>query len=63
MWYKVIPPFVPLVLNLYLVYLIGTKRFDSWNFRNYISYVRRNVSPKLKQPIVPPIYTPYSIGK
>jgi hypothetical protein len=59
MWYNVIPPFVPLVFNLYLVYLIGIIRLDSSIFRNYIGYVPRNVYPTPKQPIVPPIYTPY----
>jgi len=29
MWYNVIPPFVPLDLNLYLIYQVRTKGFDS----------------------------------
>jgi hypothetical protein len=61
-WYNVIPPFVPLNLNLYLAYPTRTKGLDSSIFRNYISYVPRNVYLVPKQPIVPPTYTPYSIG-
>jgi hypothetical protein len=58
MWYNVIPPFVPLDHSLYLAYPIGTKGLDSLIFKNYTSYVPRNVYPVLEQP---PTYTPYSV--
>ncbi len=45
MWYNVIPPFMPLNLSLYLVYLTGTKGLDPLNFRNCIGYVFGYVYP------------------
>jgi hypothetical protein len=62
MWYNVIPPFVPLDLSLYATYPIRIKGFNPLIFRNYISYVLGYVYPILEQPIVPPTFTPYSIG-
>jgi hypothetical protein len=43
MWYNVLPPFVPLDLNLYLAYQIEAKGFNSLIFRNYTCYVPGNV--------------------
>ncbi len=62
MRYNAIPPFVPLHPNLYPTYPTGTKGLDSSIFRNYTSYVPRNVYPVLEQLVIPPTYTPYSIG-
>jgi hypothetical protein len=62
MWYNIIPPFVPLNLNLYPTYPTGTKGLDFLIFRNYTSYVLKNVYPILEQLIVPPTYIPNSIG-
>jgi len=62
MWYNVIPPFVPLNLNLYLTYPTGTKGFDSSIFKNYTGYVTGNVYPTFEQFVVPPTYIPYSVG-
>jgi hypothetical protein len=62
MWYNVIPPFVPLVPNLYPSYPTGTKGLDSLVFSNYVGYVLRNVYPIPKQLVVPPTYTPYYVG-
>jgi hypothetical protein len=59
MWYNVMPPFVPLDPSLYPT---GTKGFDFLIFRNYINYVPRNVYLVFEQLVVPPTYTPYSIG-
>jgi hypothetical protein len=62
MWYNVIPPFVPLDLNLYPTYQIGTKGLDSSIFRNYIGYVPGNVYQVLEQLVVPSTYIPYFVG-
>jgi hypothetical protein len=62
MWYNVIPPFMPLDPSLYPTYPTKTKGLDFLIFRNYISYVPRNVYPIPKQHVVRPTYTPYSIG-
>jgi hypothetical protein len=62
MWYNVIPPFVPLDPSLYPTYQTRAKGLDSLIFRNYISYVSRNVYPVPKQLVIPPTYIPYSIG-
>jgi len=35
MWYNVIPPFMPLNINLYPTYLTKTKGLDSLIFKNY----------------------------
>jgi hypothetical protein len=61
MWYNVIPPFVPLNPSLYLTYIIKTKGLDSLIFKNYTSYVPRNVYPILGQPVIPPMYLPYFV--
>jgi hypothetical protein len=53
---------VPLDPSLYLAYLVGTKGLDYLIFKNYTIYVPRNVYPVLEQHVVPPTYTPYSIG-
>jgi hypothetical protein len=47
MWYNVIPRFVHLDLSLYPRYPIRTKGLDYLIFKNYISYVPRNVYPIL----------------
>jgi hypothetical protein len=39
MWYNIIPPFVPLDPNLYLVYPTRTKGITFSIFRNYTCYV------------------------
>ncbi len=62
MWFNVIPPFMPLDLNLYLAYPTGTKGLDSSIFRNYIGYAPGNVYLMLEQPFVPPTYIPNFIG-
>ncbi len=62
MWYNVIPPFMALDLSSYPTYPIGTKWLDYSIFGNYIGYVYGNVYLVLEYPIVPPTYTPYSIG-
>ncbi len=62
MWYKVIPPFVPLDLSLYPAYPIGTKGLYSIIFRIYVAYVLGNVYPIPEQLVVPPTYTPYYVG-
>jgi hypothetical protein len=62
MWYNVIPFFVPLDPSLYPTYPTGTKGLDFSIFRNCIGYVLGNVYPIPRQPIVPPTYTPYSVG-
>jgi len=62
MWYNVIPLFVPLDPSLYLTYPTKTKGLDSLLFKNYTSYVPRNVYLILEQPIVPPTYIPFFIG-
>jgi len=62
MCYNVIPPFVPLDLNLYPTYPTRTKGLDSSIFMNYTGYVPRNMYPIPKQPLVPPTYIPNSIG-
>ncbi len=61
MWYNVIPLFVPLNPSLYLAYPIRTKGLDSSIFRNYTSYVPRNVCPVPGQLVVPPMYIPYFV--
>jgi hypothetical protein len=43
MWYNPIPPFVPLVPNLYPTDLARTKGLNSLIFRNYTCYVLGNV--------------------
>ncbi len=48
--------------SLYLAYPIGTKGLDSLIFRNYISYVPKNVYPILEQHVLPPTYTPYFVA-
>jgi hypothetical protein len=60
-WYNVIPPLVPLDLNLYPCYQTGAKGFDSSIFRTYTIYVLGNVYPVLEQ-LVPPTYIPYLVG-
>jgi hypothetical protein len=62
MWYNVIPPFVPLDPSLYPTYQTRAKGLDSLIFRNYISYVPRNVYPIPEQPIIPPTYIPNFVG-
>ncbi len=62
MWYNVIPPFMPLNPSLYPTYQTRAKGLDSLIFKNYISYVPRNVYLVLEQHVVPPSYIPYSIG-
>jgi hypothetical protein len=62
MWYNVIPPFVPLDLNLYPTYPIGTKRPDSLILNNYTGYVFGNVYRISKQLIVPLTYIPHFVG-
>jgi hypothetical protein len=62
MWNNVIPPFVPLNPNLYPTYFTKTNGLDPSIFRNYTSYVFRYVYPILEQHVVPPIYTPHTIG-
>ncbi len=62
MWYNVIPPFVPLDPSLYPRYPTMIQGLDSLIFRNYTSYVPRNVYPVLQQLVVPPTYIPYYIG-
>jgi hypothetical protein len=61
-WYNVIPPFVPLDPNLHPTYPIGTKELDFSIFRNYTSYVPRNVYLVPKQLVVPPTCIPYFVG-
>jgi hypothetical protein len=62
MWSNVIPPFVPLNLNLYPAYQIGTKGFDYLIFRNYTCFVPGIVYRIPEQPIVPPTYIPFLVG-
>jgi hypothetical protein len=62
MWYNVIPPFVHLDPSLYPTYQTRAKGLDYLIFRNYISYVSRNVYRVPKQLVIPPTYIPYSIG-
>jgi hypothetical protein len=62
MWYNVIPPFVPLDPSLYQANPTRTKGLDSSIFKNYTSYVLRNVYRIPKQPVVPPTYIPYFVG-
>jgi len=62
MWYNVIPPFVPLDLNLYPTYQTRAKGLDSSIFRNYTSYVSGNVYLILEQLVVPLTYIPYLVG-
>jgi len=62
MWYNVIPFFVPLDPSLYPAYPTRTKGLDFSIFRTCIGYVFGNVYPILGQPIVPPTYTPCSVG-
>ncbi len=53
---------MPLDLNLYLVYPIGTKGLDPSIFKNYTCYVPKYVYPIPKQPIIPPTFTPHFVG-
>ncbi len=62
MWYNVIPPFVPLDLNLYPTYQTRAKGFDYLIFKNYTSYVHGSVYLILEQLVVPPTYIPYLVG-
>jgi hypothetical protein len=62
MWYNVIPPFMLLDPSLYPTYQTRTKGLDSSVFKNYITYVPRNVYLVSEQHVVPPSYIPYSIG-
>jgi hypothetical protein len=62
MWYNVIPFFMPLDPSLYLAYPTGTKGLDSSIFTNYTCHVPRNVYLVHVQLVVPPKYTPYSVG-
>ncbi len=62
MWYNVISPFVRLDPNLYPTYSIRTKELDPTMFRNYTCYILKYVYLIPKQLIVPPTYTPHSIG-
>jgi hypothetical protein len=63
LWYNIIPPFIPLDPNLYLIYPTKTKGFDPLIFGNYINYVPGYVYPIPKQHInVPSMYTPHLIG-
>jgi hypothetical protein len=62
MWYNVIPPFVPLYLSLHLTYPTRTKGLDPSIFRNDIGYVHGYVYPSHELLVVPPIYTPRTIG-
>jgi hypothetical protein len=61
-WYNVIPPFVPLDINLYLTYPIKTNGLEASIFRNYKSYVHGYVYPILEQLVVPTIYTSHFVG-
>jgi hypothetical protein len=58
-WCNVILFFVLLDPKLYPTYLIQTKRLYT---SNYTCYVPTYVYPIPKHPIVPPTFTPYSIG-
>jgi hypothetical protein len=62
MWYNVIPPFIPLDANLYLVYPVGLKGLHPLIFKNYTGYVAKYVYPIPKHPIVPPTFTPHFVG-
>ncbi len=62
MWYNVIPTFVPLDLSSCPTYPTRTKGLDPTIYRNYISYVLGYVYLVLEQHVVPPTYTPHSIG-
>jgi hypothetical protein len=52
---------LPLYPSLCPTYPTRTKGLDSSIFKNYTSYVPRNVYPVPKQLVVPPTYTPYFV--
>ncbi len=53
---------MPLNPSLYPAYPIVKKGIDSLIFKNYTSYVPRNVCPILEKHVVPPTYIPNFVG-
>lgn len=62
MWYNIIPPFMPLNLNLYPVYPTETKGLDLLIIRNYVGYVHGYVYPILEQSMVSRTFTQHIVG-